>query len=87
MKLEGIVKSYLPSPLGGEGQGEGYKCFLSSSCYAPQSLHPHPFPSPLKGEGFLSSLVFSGAGFYKFFFDIILLPYLLRGSGPNCEGR
>jgi hypothetical protein len=44
------VKNYLPSPLGGEGQGEGSLI-----------LSPPPSPSPLKGEEcayFLKEFVF-----------------------------
>jgi hypothetical protein len=43
------------------------RVFPESSGYARQAFHPHPFPSPLKGEGFPCLSVCSRAVFHKNF--------------------
>jgi hypothetical protein len=47
------------------------RVFPESSCYARQAFHPHPFPSPLKGEGFPCLSVCSRAVFHRAFDNIM----------------
>src|SRR4030042_1932306 len=47
------------------------RVFPESSCYALQAFHPHPFPSPLKGEGFPCFSICSRAVFHKTFDNTI----------------
>jgi hypothetical protein len=46
------------------------RVFPESSCYARQVFHPHPFPSPLKGEGFPCLSVCSRAVFHRTFDNV-----------------
>ena len=54
------------------------RVFSKFSCYARQFLHPHPFPSPLKGEGFPYLSVFFRVVFHNFF-DVSHPPPSKRG--------
>ena len=79
--LKGIAKSYLPSPLAGEGHGEGcllipfsLELFITYlitriKCMLhasfPQPLHPHPFPPTSRRRGFPSFAISSKTVFIK----------------------
>lgn len=53
--------------------------FSKSSCYARKSFHPHPLPSPLKGEGFLCPSVCFSVLFHQSFDNILNK----TAPGPN----